>query len=316
MRRTAANSSGTEAVPISASGSISPVAGSSRAPSRSRPAATGRPAACRSRRCRRAPARRRRSCATTAPCSARRRRRRGSSGEPLEVGQPQRARQQRDRRQRRPRQRPGAPRRGARRRRAGGCRGCSWVACSSIEEGPVRRLAGAARASPPPASARAARGPWRGRSPSARRRPPSSSSIAQRSGAPGRVSEAAPFRAMQPALSPIAGSPELGARQAHARGGQRGQLGALVLDRPRAWPPSWISVGATQPTAGWRKVPRAGQLQHRQAMALGERAHLLERSRPACTQPAGRKLRWSRSRERVARAGRRRGTGRRSRRRA
>ena len=40
----------------------------------------------------------------------------------------------------------------------------------------------------------------------------------------------------------------------HDLGGQRGELGALVLDRPGAVPASWISVGTTHATAV-REVP-------------------------------------------------------------
>ena len=44
-------------------------------------------------------------------------------------------------------------------------------------------------------------------------------------------------------------------------------------------PLSWISVGATQRTGGLREVPEAGELQRREAVALGVGAHPLEPAR-------------------------------------
>ena len=73
-----------------------------------------------------------------------------------------------------------------------------------------------------------------------------------------------------------------------------GELGALVLDRPRA---RAELLDQRRRDAGDRlvgEVPVAGELQHRQAVALGDRAHPLEplaaRARPS--RPAG-TPRWS-----------------------
>ena len=54
----------------------------------------------------------------------------------------------------------------------------------------------------------------------------------------------------------------------------------------RVGPASWISVGATQATGLVGEVPRAGQLQHREAVALRDRAHPLD-ARAGLLDPAG-----------------------------
>ena len=101
MRLTAANSSGTDTIPASASGSFSVV---EEKPSSFTlaPAARGRPAACRSTRCRRARTRRRRSCARTGPCCGRPRRRTDPARRLPRCHQAQHRRAERDQREHRP----------------------------------------------------------------------------------------------------------------------------------------------------------------------------------------------------------------------
>ena len=144
------------------------------------------------------------------------------------------------------------------------------------------------------------------------------SSTTQRSGllARPRAPDSPPLSVMQPVLSPSCpdrldvgvGQPQLA--------GQRGELGALVLDRPR---PGSDLLDQRRHDARHRlvgEVPLARELDRGQAGALRRSAASHpSRSRPASIQPAGRKPRWSCGAA-PGRAARRRRTARRSRRRA
>ena len=143
----------------------------------------------------------------------------------------------------------------------------------------------------------------------------SSGVIAQRSGSgsPSK-SGAAPLSAIEPVLSPIARISATSSALSTLDRADGGQLGALVLDRLRAAG----LLDQRRRDAGdraVREVPVAGELQHRQPVALGDRAHRLElgAARPRPSPRAG--SRGGRSAGTRAPAARRRGTARRSRRR-
>ena len=88
---------------------------------------------------------------------------------------------------------------------------------------------------------------------------------------------------MQPVLSPIARISATSSSLS-TTSGQRGELGALLLDRPRRRA-SWISVGTTRCDGRVGEVPLAGELQRREPVALGDRAHPLD-PLPARLDPA------------------------------
>ena len=82
-----------------------------------------------------------------------------------------------------------------------------------------------------------------------------------------------PLSVIEPWLSPIARSSATSASLSTTSAGTRGQLGALGLDRLGApgRPPGSASAPRSA-TAGVGEVPLAGELQQRQAVALGDRA--------------------------------------------
>ena len=98
------------------------------------------------------------------------------------------------------------------------------------------------------------RGRWRGRCPSASPTAARSSSRGQRSG---RSSPSwaglAPFRAMQPALSPIARIAATSSSPSRCSAGSAASSTRLSSIGQRLGPTSWIRVGATHSTAGWAR---------------------------------------------------------------
>ena len=86
---------------------------------------------------------------------------------------------------------------------------------------------------------------------------------------------------MQPVLSPIARISATSSARQH-RAAARAASSARLSSIGRASSPgSWISVGATQATGSWARFQRARELEHRQAVALGDRAHALHLLAPA-----------------------------------